>query len=103
MRTLLLPLLLLVAAVTNAQCSPDSTLLTPTLRALLTLERPATVSVEQWEKMIENPANRLDLPITIYEEDTMDTRELPKAQWYILLPGRRPPEKQPTWGLHSER
>lgn len=99
MRKLLFCPLLFAPLLLSAQCPGDSTgrreLLTPTVRALLMLERPATLSVEQWEKVIENPNNWMDLQIKIYEEETIDRCDLPAADWYIILPGRRPPEKDP--------
>ena len=95
LKTLCLLALACVVSQATAQEGASPGELTPTLRALLMLERPATVTEEQWTRVIEQPANRLDLPITIYEEETIDLRELQKAQWYIMLPGRRPPEKQP--------
>ncbi len=97
-RAFLLNLFLLAPVWLCAQCPIELSRmseLTPTIRALLMLERPATVSVEQWAKVIENPNNRQVLQIKIYEEETIDRCELPPGDWYILLPGRRPPEKEP--------
>jgi|GEM_PF-3144159 len=83
----------------SAQCpdgpSSGNEVLTPTIRALLMLECPAALSIPEWEKVIENPDNWQALQIKIYEEETIDRCELPPASWYILLPGRRPPEKEP--------
>ena len=59
------------------------------------LERPTTVTVAQWEKIIENPDNQQDLQIKLYEEETIDRCDLPPMDWYTILPGRRPPEKEP--------
>jgi hypothetical protein len=82
-----------------AQCAGDPATsqqaLSPTIRALLMLEKPATVNEEQWVKIIENPANRMDMPIMIYQEETIDLCDLPEGYWYLPLPGRRPLEKQP--------
>ncbi len=95
MRTLFILCLLLASVRLRAQCPPADQLFTPTIRALLMLERPTTVSVAQWEKIIENPDNRHDLQIKLYEEETIDRCDLPPMDWYIILPGRRPPEKDP--------
>ncbi|MBL7982590.1 MAG: hypothetical protein JNL52_12360 [Flavobacteriales bacterium] len=78
-----------------AQSPAFSGELTPTIRALLMLEKPATVTEEQWVKIIDNPANRMDMPIIIYQEETIDLCDLPEGYWYLPLPGRRPLEKQP--------
>ncbi len=99
MRSFLFSLLLFVPLLLSAQCpgAPHSTTgeLPPTLRALLMMERPATMSVEQWKKIIENPGNWIDLPVKVYEEETIDLCELPSSIWCFILPGRRPPEKDP--------
>jgi hypothetical protein len=98
-------LLLCAPAFVCAQCpdelSRNTPALTPTIRALLMLERPAAMSVEQWEKVIENPNNRQDLQIKIYKEETIDPCDLPPNDWYIILPGRRPPEKDPRVAVKS--
>lgn len=94
MRSLFLLLALCIAASLKAQCPLERNELTPTIRALLQLERPAALSVQQWEKVIENPDNLQDLRVKIYEEDRFGPCALPPADWYILLPGRRPPEKE---------
>lgn len=98
-RTALFNLFLLAPMWLCAQCPAElaraSEPLTPTIRALLMLERPTTMSVEQWAKIIENPDNRHDLQIKLYEEETIDRCDLPPMDWYIILPGRRPPEKDP--------
>ena len=97
-RSVILALLLFAPLLLSAQC-PDqapvtSEALTPTIRALLMLERPAALSVEQWTKVIENPDNHQDLQIKIYQEETIDPCEFPPNDWYIMLPGRRPAEKE---------
>lgn len=99
MRALLFTLFFCASAAVSAQCPGKtqgaSEVLTPTIRALLMLERPAVLSVAEWEKVIENPDNWQDLQVKIYEEESIDRCDLPPMDWYILLPGRRPPDKDP--------
>ena len=87
-------LLALAAPGAMAQCPDTDPALTPTIRALLMLEKPAALTEEQWTKVIVNPANRLDMDIVIYEEDRFDPCELPKSWHYVLYAGRRPKEKE---------
>jgi hypothetical protein len=79
---------------TAAQCPDGASALTPTIRALLMLERPAVITAEQWTKVIENPANRQDMPVVIYEQDRFDPCELPQGWWYVMYAGERPEEKE---------
>jgi hypothetical protein len=77
-----------------AQCTDLTSDLTPTIRALLMLEKPASLTEEQWIKVIENPANRAEMPVFIYKEDSFDPCELTQGWWYILIAGKRPAEKE---------
>jgi hypothetical protein len=77
-----------------AQCPHGARALTPTIRALLMLEKPDALSEEQWTKVIENPANRQDMPVVIYEQDRFDPCELPQGWWYVIYAGERPEEKE---------
>ncbi|WKZ66402.1 MAG: hypothetical protein QY325_00415 [Flavobacteriales bacterium] len=86
--------LVAIAQQTAAQCPDRSSDLTPTIRALLMMERPAVLTAEQWTKVIENPANRQDMQVVIYEEDRFDPCELPQGWWYVMHAGVRPKVKE---------
>ena len=58
------------------------------------LERPEALTEKQWAKVIENPANRQDMQVVIYEEDRFDPCELPKGWWYVMYAGKRPVGKE---------
>lgn len=78
----------------SAQCPDRASDLTPTIRALLMLERPEALTEEQWAKVIENPANRQDMQVVIYEQDRFDPCELPQGWWYVMYAGERPEGKE---------
>lgn len=78
----------------SAQCPVAASDLTPTIRALLMLEKPAVLTEEQWAKAIENPANRQDMQVVIYEEDRFNPCELPQGWWYVIYAGKRPVGKE---------
>ncbi len=63
---------------------------TPLTEKLLMAQRPASIPVEQWAKMIREPVNATLYPIRLTQAmlDTLDASQLDLRYQYVMVPLR---------------